>query len=115
MRGFDLALWPNERKQPGSKQPDARGTLAIPISVIRELSMAYQAKELPTEQDERNDCEIVKLDCSAWKNAPEGNRPVIKAEVRSWTEQQAEYARRAAAKDGAAPAAAVETPGWAPF
>jgi hypothetical protein len=113
MKGFDLALWPNKYKQPESRQPDARGTLSIPISVLRDLSQAYQAKELPTEMDERNNVEVVKLDASAWKNAPEGNKPVIKCEIRDWTEQKEEIARKAAKADGAGaePAAA----GWAPF
>lgn len=90
MKGFDIALWPNDRKEPGSRQPDATGSISIPISVLRELSQAYQAKELPTTHDTRNDQEVIKLDVSAWRNAPvEGKRtPVIKAEVRSWSEQK---------------------------
>ena len=113
MKGFDLALWPNKYKTEGSRQPDARGSLSIPITVLRDLAQAYQAKELPTEMDERNNCEVVKLDASAWKNAPEGNKPVIKCEIRDWEEQKAEIARKAAKADGsgAEPASAE----WAPF
>ena len=51
MKGFDLALWPNQYKTEGSRQPDARGSLSIPITVLRDLSQAYQAKELPTVMD----------------------------------------------------------------
>lgn len=94
MKGFDVALWRNTYKQEGSRQPDLRGSISIPISVLRELSTAYQAKELTTEQDDRNECEVVKLDVSAWKNDPEGNRPLLKAEVKNWTEMKEQQARR---------------------
>lgn len=114
MKGFDLALWPNQYKTEGSRQPDARGSLSIPISVLRDLAQAYQAKELPTAMDERNNCEVVKLDASAWRNDPEGNKPVIKCEVRSWEEQKAEIARKAAKADGASSAESASA-GWAPF
>ena len=110
-----MALWPNQYKEPGSSQPDARGALSIPLSVVKELAMAYQAKELPTETDQRNgDIEIVKLDVAAWKNDPGDNpkRPVIKCEVKSWPEmkerQAARDAKNAASSGGGSDAAT----GW---
>ena len=117
MKGFDVALWRNTYKQEGSRQPDLRGSISIPISVLRELSTAYQAKELTTEQDDRNECEVVKLDVSAWKNDPEGNRPLLKAEVKNWTEMKEQQARRDA-KNAAETAGASSGGGgsdWMPF
>ena len=78
---------------------------------------AYQAKELTTEQDDRNECEVVKLDVSAWKNDPEGNRPLLKAEVKNWTEMKEQQARRDA-KNAAETAGASSGGGgsdWMPF
>ena len=114
MKGFDLALWPNQYKEAGSRQPDAKGHLAIPISVLRDLAQAYQAKELPTVMDERNNCEVVKLVAAAWKNAPEGNKPVIKVEIDSWTEAKEREAKKAARADGASSAESASAE-WAPF
>ena len=105
-----MALWPNQYKEPGSSQPDARGALSIPLSVVKELAMAYQAKELPTETDTRNDVEIVKLDVAAWKNDPGENpkRPVIKAEVKSWPEMK----ERQAARDAKKAESSSSSGGW---
>ena len=95
MKGFDLSLWPNRYKEPESKQPDAKGTISFPISVLKELANAYQAKELKTEIDSYNgDIEIVKLDVAAWRNDPEGNRPVIKGLVSNLAEMKESQARR---------------------
>ena len=103
MKGFDLALWPNKYKTPGSRQPDARGAVSIPVSVLKDLSIAYQKGELSTETDTRNgDIEIVKLDASAWRNEPEGNKPVIKCEIQSWEEMKQRQAEREAKAAGAA-------------
>lgn len=111
MKTFNLAIWPNTYKKPGSDQPDATGHLQIPIEVLKELSIAYQQNELPTVKVDGQ--EIVKLSASAWRNAPGGNQPVIKAQIRSWTEEQEHQARRAeykAKKDGAA--TADDSTGW---
>ena len=108
MKGFEMALWPNQYKEPGSFQPDARGHISIPVSVLKELSIAYQQKELTVETDTRNDLEYVKLSASAWKNDPSENakRPVIKAEIRSFAEEKEAAAKKAArdAGNSAAPA-----------
>lgn len=96
VKAFQFAIWPNSYKQAGSNQPDATGHVAIPIDVLKELSIAYQKGELATERDTRNgDVEVVKLKASAWRNDPEGNRPVISAEISSWSEQKEAAAKRA--------------------
>ena len=102
-----MALWPNEYKTPGSFEPDARGFISIPISVLKELSIAYQKKEITLENDTRNNVECVKLGASAWKNDPSDGkrRPVIKAEIRNFSEEQKalqDAAERKAQKDAAA-------------
>ena len=101
MKGFDLALWKNTYKQPGTRQPDAKGSLSIPISVLRELVNAYQNKTLPTERDERNNGqEIIKIPASAWLNNSDNEKaPKIKAEVRGWQEHLDIEAKKAAQAD----------------
>lgn len=102
MKGFQFAIWPNKYKKEGSRQPDARGHVAFPISVLKELSQAYQKGELPVEADERNGgIEVVKLEASAWRNDPDGNKPVISAEIKSWSEMAARAAEKAAKDAGA--------------
>lgn len=93
MKSFTFAIWPNQYKQAGSQQPDATGNIQIPIEVLKELSVAYQKGELPTSMV--NETEVVKLGASAWRNAPDGNQPVIKAQIRSWAEEQEAAAKRA--------------------
>lgn len=117
MKGFELALWPNEYKEPGSFQPDARGHISIPVSVLKELSIAFQQKEITVETDTRNNLEYVKLSASAWKNDPSENakRPVIKAEIRNFSEEKEAAAKKAAraASGPSAPAAAADSGnGW---
>ena len=114
MKGFEMALWPNQYKEPGSFQPDARGHISIPVSVLKELSIAYQQKELTVETDTRNNLEYVKLTASAWKNDPSENakRPVIKAEFRSFAEEKEAAAKKAARDAGNGPAPAEESAGW---
>lgn len=123
MKGFEMALWPNENKEPGSSQPDATGFIAIPIEVLRDLSLAYQQRQLPVENDTRNNLEIVKLGASAWKNDPNNGKrqPVIKAQIRNLAEQKEAIERQAAYRarqDGGfaapAPAPAAPAPSAAP-
>lgn len=114
MKAFKFAIWPNTYKTPGSKQPDAKGHISIPIDVLKELSVAYQKGELATETDTRNgDMEVVKLQASAWRNDPEGNRPVISAEIRSWGEEKEAAAKKAErdAKDNGA-STSDDSTGW---
>jgi len=118
MKGFEMALWPNDNKEPGGTQPDATGFITIPISVLKELSIAYQQKQLPVENDTRNNLEVVKLGASAWKNDPNNGKrqPVIKAVIRNFEEQKESAARKAqyeAERNGASTAPATETAsGW---
>ena len=97
MKGFNVSLWRNDRKTKET-HPDATGSISIPISVIRDLSIAYQQRELPTEQDNYHKIEVVKLEASAWRNDPSKGGPVMRCEIRNWEEMKTRRAERDAYK-----------------
>ena len=100
MKGFDLGLRKNDFKQPGSKQPDAKGKLKLPLKVCGEILRAHQNKTLKTVIDTYSGEEVVELGASAWQNRGDNPKaPAISVKFNSLSEQLDLDARAQARRD----------------
>ena len=88
MKGFDLGLRKNDFKQPGSRSPDAKGKLKLPVKVCGEILRAHQNKTLKTVIDDYSGEEVVELGASAWQNRGDNPKvPAISVKFNSYSEQ----------------------------
>ena len=88
MKGFDLGLRKNDYKQPGSRSPDAKGKLKLPLKVCGEILRAHQNKTLKTVIDDYSGEEVVELGASAWQNRGDNPKaPAISVKFNSYSEQ----------------------------
>ena len=100
MKGFDLGLRKNDYKKPGSRAPDAKGKLKLPLKVCGEILRAHQNKTLKTVIDDYSGEEVVQLGASAWQNRGDNpNAPAISVKFNSLSEQLDLDARAQARRD----------------
>jgi len=117
LKQFRLGLFPNSYKQ-GANDPDAKGTLAIPLSVINELYQGISMGTIKPKQGYGEGAEqIVELGAAAWKGdgsltASGKQRPAISVVIDS-PEESAQRAKARAEREAtkAQPAAGAPS-GW---
>ena len=66
-----ISIWANTFKQPGSSQPDGRGSTELSVALIQELAAAMQAGQGMTQNAQGQ--WVFKLRLSAWR--ADGSNP----------------------------------------
>ena len=100
MKNFRLSLFPNSYKTT-EMQPDARGSLQIPLSVINELYQGLSLGTITPKQGYADGENFVELKAAAWKSdgsltAAGKQRPAISIQIDSPAEQANYDASKAA-------------------
>ena len=100
MKSFRLSLFPNSYKTT-EMQPDARGSLQIPLSVINELYQGLSLGTITPKQGYADSENYVELKAAAWKSdgsltAAGKQRPAISIQIDSPAEQANYEASKAA-------------------
>ena len=100
MKSFRLSLFPNSYKTT-EMQPDARGSLQIPLSVINELYQGLSLGTITPKQGYADGENFVELKAAAWKSdgsltAAGKQRPAISILIDSPSEQANYEATKAA-------------------
>ena len=103
-----ISIWANSYKQPGSSQPDGRGSTELSVALIQELAAAMQAGQGMTQNAQGQ--WVFKLRLSAWRaDGSNPQAPVMTGQIATLAETQQLDAQAAANK--AARANGQQAPG----
>jgi hypothetical protein len=111
-----ISIWANTYKQPGSSQPDGRGSCEISTALVQELAAAMQAGQGMIQNAQGQ--WVFKLRLSAWRaDGSNPNAPVMTGQIAGLAETQqidAQAAANRAARNGQQAPAGGVWPGAAP-
>jgi hypothetical protein len=93
-----IQIYANQRKQPGTKQPDGRGFIELPAQLLMELAQAFQAGQFTGSNQQGEP--FIQLPCSCWRGdgtvGPNGGITVLSGQIESPAETAAYRAQQAA-------------------
>lgn len=86
MKSARIAIFRNDRKQPGSKQPDGSGLIELPAQFIAELAQLLQAGQFTGTNQQGEP--IVTMKCSVWRSDG-SNTLILSGQIESPAERAA--------------------------
>ena len=110
MKSARIAIFRNDRKQPGSKQPDGSGLIELPAQFIAELAQLLQTGQFSGTNQQGEP--IVTMKCSVWRSDG-SNTLILSGQIESPSERAAYLATQQQPQSAwGGPATAPAQQGW---